>query len=62
MNSNAGFESRSAIKRRFAQFSRTVSVMDLREAHMTRKARCEKFARKNKTCGKRAVFAIGDGY
>lgn len=39
---------------------RTVSVMDLRSDEDTRKARCEKFARKHKTCGKAATFDIGE--
>lgn len=57
MQTNAQFERRSDIKRKFCQFSKTVSVLDLRSDEETRKARAERFERKNKTGGKRAVFA-----
>lgn len=56
MQTNAHFESRSQIKRRLCRFSRTVSVMDNRPDSETRKLRAERFAKRNKTCGKRAVF------
>ena len=39
-----------------SRIPRTVSVMDLRSDLETRKARCEKYARKNKTCGNVASF------
>ncbi len=39
-----------------SRIPRTVCVMDLRDDLGTRKARCEKYARKNKTCGKMASF------
>lgn len=42
----------------FARFTRTASVTDLRPATTTRLHRCERFARKNKTCGRRAVFSV----
>ncbi len=44
-----------------SRIPRTVSVMDLRDDLETRKARCEKYARKNKTCGKVASFGMGGG-
>lgn len=40
----------------FMRFCKVTYTMDLRPSEMTRRARCEKYARKNKTCGKRAVF------
>ncbi|WWO60271.1 hypothetical protein [Xanthomonas phage SB4] len=40
----------------FMRFVRSYQTMDLRTDEETRSVRCEKFARKNKTCGKRAVF------
>ena len=46
-------------KRLLSQFTHTTYVIDLRPAEMTRKARCERFAKKNKTCGKRATFVLG---
>ena len=46
-------------KRLLTQFTRTAYVIDLRPSEMTRKARCERYAKKNKTCGKPARFAIG---
>ena len=46
-------------KRILSQFARTAYVIDLRPAETTRKARCERYAKKNKTCGKRVTFAIG---
>lgn len=48
-------------KLRFNQFTRTASVMDLRPEITTRRYRCERHARRNKTCGKRAVFVIDGG-
>lgn len=57
MHTNANTESRSQIKRRMSQFTRTASVLDLRPDWETRKARSERFAKRNKTSGKRAVFS-----
>lgn len=45
---------RSQIKRRFCQFSRTVAVMDLRVHSLLRKA--SEYAKRHNTCGKRAAF------
>lgn len=40
------------------RFSRTVSVMDLRiDVVEERRRKAERFARRNKTCGKRSMFA-----
>lgn len=58
MHTNANVESRASIKRRLCQFNRTVSVMDLRPEYETRKARAERFERRNKTSGKRTVFEV----
>lgn len=44
-------------RRRLARFTRTASIMDHRDPVDTRKARAERYARRNKTCGKRAVFS-----
>lgn len=54
MHSNANV---SRIKRKFHQFSRTASVMDLRSAEETRRQRCIRHARKHKTEGRKAVFS-----
>lgn len=43
-------------KRRLFQFSRTASIMDLRDPFETRKARAARYARRNKTEGRKAVF------
>lgn len=43
-------------KRRLFRFSRTASVMDLRDPFETRKARAARYARRNKTEGRKAVF------
>lgn len=59
MFSSFAFESRSQIKRRLCRFTKTASVMDHRDEIDTRKARCEKYAAKNKTCGKAATFNLG---
>ncbi|QVR48685.1 hypothetical protein [Stenotrophomonas phage BUCT609] len=45
-------------KFRLNKLCKAVTVLDLRSDEETRKARCEKYARKHKTCGKRAVFAV----
>lgn len=40
------------------RFSRTVSVMDLRiDVVEERRRKAERYSRRNKTCGKRSVFA-----
>lgn len=57
MQSNAGIETRSQIKRRLCRFAKTASVMD-RPNYMTRKARAEKFQAKHRTAGKRSIFPI----
>ncbi len=44
-----------------SRIPRTVSVMDLRDDLETRKARCDKFALKNRTCGKVASFWMAGG-
>ncbi|URA06951.1 hypothetical protein Pfeifenkraut_BL30054 [Xanthomonas phage Pfeifenkraut] len=49
-----------SFKMRLNRFFRSYVTLDLRTEEETRKARCEKFARKNKTCGKRAVFVISE--
>lgn len=59
MHGNANIETRSQIKRRLCRFTKTASVMDHRDEIDTRKARCEKYAAKNKTCGKAATFNLG---
>ncbi|QYW01951.1 hypothetical protein CPT_Pepon001 [Stenotrophomonas phage Pepon] len=41
----------------FSRFVRSYTTMDLRTDEETRKVRAERYARKNKTCGKRAVYA-----
>lgn len=46
---------------RLARFTKSTCVMDLRDPLETRKARAERYARRYKTCGKRAVYAIGEG-
>lgn len=51
-----------SFKMRLNRFVRSRLIMDLRpgaDAAALRE-RCEKFARKNKTCGKRAVFVISE--
>lgn len=58
MQSNAGIETRSQIKRRLCRFTKTASVMDHRPDYMTRKARAEKFQAKHRTAGKRSIFPI----
>lgn len=44
------------IKRLFCQFVRSYTTMDLRTDEETRRVRAERYAKKHKTCGKRAVF------
>lgn len=46
----------ASAKRRFMRFTKTASVHDLRDPLDTRKARAERYARKNKTDGRKAVF------
>lgn len=45
-------------RQRLNQYVRSYVVMDLRDPIETRLARAERYARKNKTCGRRAVFAV----
>ena len=47
-------------KMRINRFFRSYVTLDLRTDEETRRVRCERYALKNKTCGKRAVFNIGD--
>lgn len=47
---------RDSYRRRLGRFARSRTVMDLRDPFETRKARAERYARKNKTERKRAVF------
>lgn len=60
MNSNANLE-RSRTKRRFCQFSRTVSVLDMRpDAERERAKRLRdagRYEARHGTSGKRAVFS-----
>lgn len=56
MQSNANRESRSQIKRRICQFSRTASILDFRPEESTRRHRAERYERKHKTNGKRSHF------
>lgn len=44
---------------RLNRFVRSFVTLDLRTDEETRRIRCERFALKNKTCGKPATFAIG---
>ncbi|QYW01716.1 hypothetical protein CPT_Ptah_001 [Stenotrophomonas phage Ptah] len=46
----------SIMRATFSRFVRSYTTMDLRTDEETRKVRAERYARKNKTCGKRAVF------
>ena len=43
-------------RRRLARFTRTASVHDLRDPLDTRRARAARYAKRNKTEGKKAVF------
>ena len=43
-------------KRMLFRFARTSSIMDLRDPLDTRKARAARYARRNKTEGRKAVF------
>lgn len=61
MNINANLE-RTRAKRRFCQFTRTASVMDLRTPEYDRKLaerkrQAERYEARNGFAGKRAVFA-----
>ncbi len=49
-----------SFKMRLNRFFKSYTTLDLRTDEETRRIRCERFAAKNKTCGKRAVFTIGD--
>lgn len=55
MQSNSN---RATLKRSFMRFSRTLSVNDMRPDESTRADRAERYAKKNKTCGKRAEFRV----
>lgn len=60
MHSNANLE-RSRTKRRFCQFARTASVMDLRTTEYERKLAqrkrdAERYEARHGTAGKRSVF------
>lgn len=51
-------ESAMSYKMLLNRFSRTVSVMDLRiDVVEERRRKAERYSRRNKTCGKRSVFA-----
>lgn len=50
----------SSFKFRLSRFTSSRCTMDLRDPLETRKARAERYARKNKTCGKKAVFHVYD--
>lgn len=50
------------MKRLFCKFVRSYTTMDLRSDEETRRVRCERYAKKHKTCGKRAVFAVSDAW
>lgn len=47
-------------KQRLSRFFKSYTTLDLRTDDETRKVRCEKFERKNKTAGKRSVFTISE--
>lgn len=49
-----------SFKMRLNRFFKSYTTLDLRTDEETRRIRCERFAAKNKTCGKRAVFTIRD--
>lgn len=44
------------LRRRLARFTRTASVHDLRDPLDTRRARAARYAKRNKTEGRKAVF------
>ena len=46
------------LRRAFGQFTRTASCLDMRTDAETRKARAQKYERKNKTNGKRAQYEL----
>lgn len=48
-------------KMRLNRFFKSYTTMDLRTDEETRKVRCERFERKNKTVGKLSVFTISEG-
>lgn len=45
-------------KMRLSRFFKSYVTLDLRSDDETRRARCERFAKRNKTCGKPAVFGV----
>ena len=57
MNTNANIE-RTRTKRRFCQFTKTVSVLDhgVDRKLAERKRQCQRYEARHGTCGKRAVF------
>lgn len=57
MHTNSNIETRSQIKRKFCRFAKTAHVLDLRDSREVRKTQAERYAKRNGTCGKRAVFA-----
>lgn len=62
MNINANLE-RTITKRRFCQFSRTASVIDLRATELERKMQqrkrqAERYEQRHGTGGKRAVYEV----
>ncbi len=66
MHTNANLEPASCIKRRFYQFRRTASTMDLRTTEhdrklAQRKRQAERYEQRHGTGGKRSVFAVDDG-
>ncbi|AHB12149.1 hypothetical protein Prado_01 [Xylella phage Prado] len=64
MHGNANLE-RTRTKRRFCQFTRTASVMDLRTTEYDRKLAqrkrdAERYEARHGTAGKRSVFVAGN--
>lgn len=49
-----------SFRMRLNRFVKSYTTLDLRTDEETRRIRCERYAAKHKTCGKRAVFIIGD--
>lgn len=49
-----------SFKMRLNRFFKSYTTLDLRTDEETRRIRCERFAAKNKTCGKPAVFKISE--
>lgn len=49
-----------SFKMRLNRFFRSYVTLDLRTDEETRKVRCERYAAKNKTCGKPAVFIVSE--